>query len=723
MTRERQERVDKTVRKIVSRLIAAFLTLSLLLSLSPCLCVIDAKASNGKRFTILHTNDEHSDLIPYDLASEFPRHPTIGGFSRIARLIKDIKKEKKAQGEPVLTLSAGDYDQGTLFAWLGISHASELSLFSSVGYDAVAIGNHEFDLGPRYLAMYLTRAASLGVKIPLLSANIEFSEEDPADDDLEALFSETDFKGTKLAIQRYTIKTLSNGLKVGIFGLLGMEAEAVAPAASPVSFGNIKGNPTDPVGFINRVDVASKMVRELRSKGADVIVALSHSGTREERLLAQFVNGIDVIVGGHSHDLVYPPEVINNTIIVQSGSYTKNLGKLELEYSGGKLAVRDAKAIRIDSSIPTDPATDTKINGYLAAINAAVGRDVLAPFAETSFKNGPGFDLSDTPAWSETNLGDLVVDSYRHIINRINPVEPVQMAFEGSGNIRSSIVKGSTGKFSFYDLYRAIPLGGSPFSPLPGYPLVSFYLYGSEIKGVLEQILELGQNDFFVQVSGMTYKYNPMGEEGKRVMRIKTGEEYMAGKALDPKRLYKIATNYYTASFLKLFNVAPRGKDGRIVNLPTCLVDSDPATPGIQELKCWQALASYVQSMKDTDGNGLPNVLDIYRAPQGRITQLAWYLPEGCTAGGFETWVLVQNPNNKDATVKITYMTAEGKKEKQEFILPANSRTSIDVGGDVPSNWQVSTKVEASLPVVAERAMYWNNRASGHDSIGAPTLF
>ncbi len=85
--------------------------------------------------------------------------------------------------------------------------------------------------------------------------------------------------------------------------------------------------------------------------------------------------------------------------------------------------------------------------------------------------------------------------------------------------------------------------------------------------------------------------------------------------------------------------------------------------------------------------------------------------------------MLVQNPNNKDATVKITYMTAEGKKEKQEFILPANSRTSIDVGGDVPSNWQVSTKVEASLPVVAERAMYWNNRASGHDSIGAPTLF
>ncbi len=722
MKSARQKAAEMSQAQKASAVIAVFLTLALLLSLTQFLRPGEAEASTSRRFTILHTNDEHSDLIPYDLAAEFPKYPTVGGFSRIARLIKDIKREKKAHGEPVLTLSAGDYDQGTLFAWLGTSHAPELSLFSSVGYDAVALGNHEFDLGPRYAALYLNRAAALGVKIPILSANIEFSEEDPGDDDLETLFSEADLKGTKLAIQRYTIKKLSNGLKVGIFGLLGMEAEAVAPAAAPVSFGNIKGKPTDPIGFINRVNVASKMVKEMRSKGADVVIALSHSGITEERMLAQFVKGIDVIVGGHSHDLIYPPEIVGGTVIVQSGAYTKYLGKLELEYSAGKVSVRNAKAIKIDNSIPTDPATDSKIKGYINAINAAVGRDVLARYAETSFKDEGGFDLSDKPDWAETNLGDLVADSYRLIINSVNPTEPVEMAFEGSGNIRSPIARGLTGKFSFYDLYRAVPLGGSPFSPVPGYPLVAFYLYGSEIRATLEQILEFGQNDFFVQVSGMSYKYNPMGDKGKKVLRMETGD-LPGGEALKPDRLYKIATNYYTASFLKLFNVAPRGKDGKIVNLASCLVDSDPITPGVQELKCWQALALYVQSMKDTDRNGLPNVLNIYRAPQGRITQLAWYLPEGCTASGFETWVLIQNPNDKEATVKVTYMTAEGKKEKEEFILPANSRTSIDVGRDVPSNWQVSTKVEASLPVVAERAMYWNNRASGHDSIGAPGLF
>jgi 5'-nucleotidase/UDP-sugar diphosphatase len=131
-----------------------------------------AEAQETKVFTILHTNDEHSEIIPYGPASDFPTYPTTGGFSRIAGEIARIKTEKAAAGEPVLTLSAGDISQGTLFGWLESQpngHA-ELSLLQAMGYDAVAIGNHDFDMGSGYRAQVYNQAKADGVKLPLLWA-------------------------------------------------------------------------------------------------------------------------------------------------------------------------------------------------------------------------------------------------------------------------------------------------------------------------------------------------------------------------------------------------------------------------------------------------------------------------------------------------------------------------------------------------------------------------
>ena len=251
------------------------------------------EAQGAKKFTILHTNDEHSEIIPYGPASDFPTYPTTGGFSRIANEIGRIKTEKAAAGEPVLTLSAGDFSQGTLFAWLETQpngHA-ELSLLQAMGYDAVALGNHELDMGSGYRYAALNQAKTDGVKLPILCANIQFDDTDPDAAALHTLYSAVDLGGTQLAIQPYTVKTLSNGLKVGIFGLLGVEAEAVAPAAAAtgVTFGNVPGDPEDPVSFFNRAIVAQNMVNTLRAGGCDVVVALSHCGTVEEQNLAAFV--------------------------------------------------------------------------------------------------------------------------------------------------------------------------------------------------------------------------------------------------------------------------------------------------------------------------------------------------------------------------------------------------------------------------------------------------
>jgi 5'-nucleotidase/UDP-sugar diphosphatase len=678
-----------------------------------------AEAQAAKVFTILHTNDEHSEVIPYGPASDYPTYPTTGGFSRIASEIFRIKGEKATAGEPVLTLSAGDFSQGTLFAWLESQpdgHA-ELSLLQAMGYDAVALGNHEFDMGSGYRADVFNQAKADGVKLPMLCANIYFDDTNPQAASLHALYSAVDLGGAQLAIQPYTVKTLSNGLKVGIFGLLGAEAEAVAPAAAAtgVTFGNV-----------DRAVVAQNMVNTLRADGCDVVVALSHSGTSEEENLASSVTGIDVIVGGHSHDLNYPPIMVGDTIIVQAGAYTRYLGELELEYAGGKVSVRNATAIPINDSIPTDPAIDTDIQDYIddldTALNPVIGMDILDIFAETDLAGDGGFNLNDGPPLVETNMGDLVTDAYGTIASILDPVNMIDIAFESNGVIRAGIPKGGTGQFSFYDLYRTIPLGVdlSGAEPVPlGYPEVAFYLKGDEILAAMESTLFLsgaGQNDFFLQIAGAQMYYRPAGPYGSKVVTLEVDDGAGGWQPISPTGLYKVATDYYSASFLALLGLAPRDNTGAVTTLDNSIVYQGP-----DQLKCWQALAGYMGLFPDLDGDGIKNVPQSYAFTDGRITAAGWYLAEGSTDGGMETYVLVQNPGAEDVHVNIVFQTGEGEvapEDLQGLTIPAMSRRTFPVNMWL-TTYDVSTVVEPiDGEVICERAMYGGGGAWAHDSIG-----
>ncbi len=692
-----------------------------------------ANAAGPLRFTILHTNDEHSEIYPYDLALDYPDSPTTGGFSRIAYEIGAIKTAKAAAGEPVLTLGAGDWSQGTLFSWLetnATGGAPELTLMQAMGYDAVAIGNHDIELSPTYLAGELNIAKNvMGVKLPILSANITFSGT-AGDAALESFYSASDLQGSQLAIQRYTVKTLSNGLKVGIFGLLGVEAEAVAPGAAPTTFGNVPGDPEDPVSFFNRVTVSQDMVNTLRGLGCDVVVALSHSGNTEEQKLASFVEGIDVIVGGHSHELIYPPEVVgtSNTIIVQAGANGEWLGDLELQYDGAavspapKVTVANAEAIHIDQNIPTVPAIDAVINNFLAGINGFLGFNVLAPFAETDLAGNGGFDLLNAPNLAETNLGDLITDSLRAALSVLaTPPAPPRVGFESNGVIRTGLPKGASGVFSFYDLYRTLPLGASASDQtIPGYTMVSFWLFGAELQGVMSALLDMGRNDFFLQMSGMRYSFNPAGATGQKLVSMEVQSAAGTGwEPVNPTGLYRLVTDYYSGSFLALFGLAPRDATGTPASIDTFIVPYPfPSPVGQTEMRVWQALMGYIQGMPDLDGDGLPNIVPAYYSTQARITPMSWFLPEGCTADGFETWVLIQNPNDATATINITYMTTEGEMVKPAFGMAPHSRNTVFVNTDVPDTNQVSTKVESDQAIVVERAMYWNGRAGGTESLG-----
>jgi 5'-nucleotidase/UDP-sugar diphosphatase len=722
--------------------------LALICSLVVILPVVQtAEAQETKVFTILHTNDEHSELIPHGPASDYPNYPTTGGFSRIANEIGRIKAEKAAAGEPVLTLSAGDYNQGTPFGWLETQAAAELVLMQMMGYDAIAIGNHDFDMGVGYrymawlFAKFLAPAAGGPINIPILNANISFDVTDPDAANLKTLYSVVDKQGTELAIQPYTVKTLSNGLKVGIFGLLGVEAEAVAPAAAlgGVTFGNVyddEGELDQNMSFFSRAVAAQQMVNVLTSEdiGCDVVVCLSHSGTDEEVQLAQFVPGIDVIVGGHSHDLNYPPIMVGDTIVVQAGSYTRYLGELELEYAGGKVSVRNANAIKMDDSIPTVPAIDAVIGNYVAGLNAQLaallgGKSMLDRTMETDLGGDGGFNLNVNPPMVETNLGDLVTDAYRSITSALSTDgNPTQIAFEANGLIRGAIPKGGLGQFCFYDLVSAIPLGASSTDiSSMGYSLVSFYLLGAELQGVLEGTLDMGMNDFFVQLSGARYSSRPAAPLGSKVTSFEVDDGAGGWEPINPGALYKVATNYYAASFLAAFNVIPRTQAGaQDPNLNHFLVYYAPG----QEMRGWLALYQYIMGVGDLDGDGLANVPPIYADyTQMRINQAGWYLAEGTTLFGMETFVLIQNPSAADVHVNVKFQTDTGEEAPdmlQGVAIPANSRVTFKVNDFVKDDWEISTGLSTVVEpidgdVIVERAMYGNDRTWAHDSIGVTT--
>jgi len=660
----------------------------------------------------------------------------------LAKTITDIKTARAAAGEPVLTLGAGDWSQGTLFSWLETGAAPELTLMQMMGYDAVTIGNHDVELGPQYLAAELNAAATgaggVAVNLPILSSNITFSG-GAKDAALYNFWSPTDVQRASLKIQPYTTKTLSNGLKVGMFGLLGVDAEVDAPGEAPLSFGNVPGDPTSPTSYAHRVTVAQSMVDTLRNtEHCDVVVCLSHEGTQEEERLADSVPSIDVIIGGHSHDLNYPPIVRpGGTIIVQAKANSEYLGDLELQYdpypaAGRKVAVRNAQAIHMDQTVETVPAIDGLVNIYLAVLNSHLvppsfpaGFNCLNPFAETDLHGDGGFPLPNEPAMSETQIGDLITDAYRATTS-------TQIGIEANGVIRTGLAKGATGVFSFYDLYRPIPLGLSPYdSPTtPGYPLCAFYLAGAEIRGMLNQLLDMNSNTYFVQVSGLKYTYDPNGAAGNKVVSLTVDSGGGVYVPINPAGLYKLAANYYVGWFMVSEGLFPRdvtGAQHKPPAYPDPMKDFRVLTGATTELKAWQALTTAVSNFPDLDGDGLPNIPSTYATTQGRIIRLsvptAFYFAEGNTRTNFQEYLCLGNSGDKAASAQVTYLFTDGTTKDASYTVPANSRYTVDVNSVVGPNKDLSLEVQSETPnLVAERPMYFNYNGvwtGGSDAIGA----
>ncbi len=620
------------MKKIVSLVAVLLLTAASVLHAEP------------KKITIVHTNDLHSHLLGFSPNVDYTSYKTgddntLGGWARISTVIKETKENRE---NAVLVVDSGDFLMGSLFHMLSREEAFELQLMSRMGFDVTTPGNHEYDLFPDGLARIFNTADSMGRLPNIVASNVVFDEESDKDDSLEDVFN-------RGLVKPYLVME-KEGLKIGFFGLMGKNAAEVAPFSSPVTFG-------DPM------IKAREMVKVLREKEkVDIIICLSHSGLwvdeskSEDELLAGEVAGIDIIVSGHTHTMITNPLQVNDTIIVQAGAYGTHIGIMDIQYEDGKVALSDYVLQEINDSIKGDPSITSYIDSYITRINRQVLRQRGMRFWDTIATTRYDLVIDE----DETNLGNLIADSIRWYVDKYDsdPNDPdsrVALGVISNGVIRDNILAGETGKIAVCDAFRAIPLGIGMDGSM-GYPLISIYVNASEVKKALEiltSIYPIKGSDYFLQVSGVKFTYNPNRAIFDRVTNIWLGDEENGYTELDysssNKKLYKVSADLYNATFLKvvgdftmqILKIIPKDKDGNpIEDLKTARVDMDKSKPGIQEIKEWMGVLSYIKSFPDINGDGLSDIPEKYSGKLGRnVVEASWNPYSLLKRGTWITWV------------------------------------------------------------------------------------
>ncbi|RLD65201.1 MAG: hypothetical protein DRI95_09265 [Bacteroidetes bacterium] len=567
------------------------------------------QVSISQKLVILHTNDMHSMLTGFGPELSYTPmsvndDPTIGGFARLATLLKE---EKAKLPNSTLIVDAGDFLMGTIF------HASEqevgfqIPLMKKMGYDAITIGNHEFDYGPEALVKILNSSIKNGAIPEIVASNLVFSETSKADDGLEKLIIEK-------IIKEYTIIE-KNDLKLGIIGIVGEDADDVAPNAKPVT-------------FAKQIKTVKKLTDKLKNEEkVDLVICISHSGfypdekkggyEGEDIKLAEKVKNLDVIISGHTHVKTEKAIKINNTIIVQTGAYAKNLGRLVLNVENKKVKSFEFSLIPVDDKILGDAEVNKLINDYKEVVSkqyfSPLGLSYVQPIAETSFTLKRN-SLIDKKVGT---VGPFVADAIKFYVDKYS--DDVDLAIVASGMIRENILKG---EITAPDIFRVSPLGIG-FDDIPGYPLSKIYITGNEVKKLMEVVVMAQKpgDDSFINYSGVK-----IDVDKSKMMLHKVRKVYMNGEELDisksNKNLYSVAASSYLLQFIGrikkishgLIKVVPKDKNGEVItDMNKQIIDFDTDKNGIQEGKTWVALIEYLKSFEDTNGNNLPEIPEKYR--------------------------------------------------------------------------------------------------------------
>ena len=544
-------------------------------------------AQQAKILTILHTNDTHSAMLPFthqpypapfvgrladhivtwcdDFRTPFGFDRDYAGIARMATLIKRIRMAKRG----VLALNAGDVFVGS-FEFNEYLGYPELKIMEKL-YDAMELGNHEFDLGLGALTGVVTGALAHGdpVTLPLLNANFDLSNVPVLSD----------------IVQKRIIKTV-DGVKVGIFGLVTEDPVNYGPSVIPLFSGDIPG-------------VAAAQVQYLKGQGCQVIICLSHLGTSGDMDLADSVEGIDIIVGGHSHDLFSKAVIRNGKIIVQAGSHGRYLGELQVKVDAGGVKFLKWQVHQVDKTVMPDPA----VNAQLAVLRAGILQDprfsifgnVYADTVATAVRN----IAHDPPAFGnhrDAALANLVTDALRTALQSASGVPPVDCVLDALGYTEFGI---PAGRIVGNDIMRAVPYGYDPASGL-GFKVVITALPPDLILGGLEYSLAASLS---IQASGLTFAYDSSLPPSQYLGQI---------SQLDPMSV-KIGGTPILASGRPYYFV---GMTDQVFNFLNILVGGqlqrfDPDPPIFE----YAAVRSYMQSLGTIDYKSEGRIIDTAAAP------------------------------------------------------------------------------------------------------------
>ncbi len=564
-----------------------------------------------KKVDILFVHDVHSHLNTFSTV-ENGETVKMGGLSRI----KTLANEQFAKNADTLFVDAGDFSMGTLVQSIFETESAELRVLGALGIEATTIGNHEFDYGPNGLKNSLRRAIESGDVLPAMlisnldwemTRQVEFSKESLALLDTLETYGVKDY-----------IMVKKGDVNIAIMGIYGMNALECSPFCELV--------------FKDPVVAAKETVAKIQAnEDADMIVCLSHSGTwkdetkSEDEILAKNVPEIDVIISGHTHTKLSEPIVHGTTYIASAGEYGKYLGSMSLtQKEDGSWDLNNYELLPITMDVPQDAEMQKKIDDYVSLIDVnylyryGYTRDQVLAENEVDFVDSSTLASKHV----ERNLGSIMADAYRYTVESLPEWDgtPVDVAVVPAGLVRETY---PIGNITVEDVFNSFSLGIGE-DGLAGYPLISIYLTGKELKIVAEIDASISplMSSARLYTSGLQWTFNP-----NRMILSKSFDAHLVTldgerMELEDDKLYHLVADLYSARLIGsvtdlsfgLLSIVPKYADGTVMD---GFLNAIIMTEG-RELKAWEAMARYMESFEDTDGDGIPNVSTRYAKEEGR---------------------------------------------------------------------------------------------------------
>ena len=590
-------------------ILSVVLTIAMLMPLAQAVTV--KAADDTKQIDVLFTHDTHSHLDSFSTIVN-GEQKEVGGFAKIKTLIN----EKKKEDPDTLILDGGDFSMGTLIQTVYDTEAAELRMLGYLGYDVTTFGNHEFDYRSQGLANMLKAAKSSGETLPeIVVCNVDW-------DSMEKAGLNDGQKQIQSAFETYGVKDYvmvqKGDVKIAVVGVFGKDALECAPTCE--------------LSFKDPVEAVKKTVEEIKkNEEADMIACVSHGGTwedeskSEDELLAKAVPDLDLIISGHTHSELQEAIRHGNTYIVSCGEYGRNLGSLSMtQNSDGRWNLSAYELISVSENVKADKATQERIDALMDTVDTNYLADFGYTRKEVLAQNDVEFNSLEEMGTEhkELNLGDIMADAYVYAVENSEYYDgdPVDVAVVPSGTVRDTYTKGD---ITVEDVYNSFSLGIGK-DGVAGYPLINAYLTGKELKLVAE--VDASISDFMTTArlycSGLNFTYNP-----HRMILNKVTDCYLTRAdgertEIEDDKLYHVVTDLYTGQMLGsvmkmsygLLSLEPKDKDGN----PIENLEDHAVMEGDKELKAWDAIARYMQSFDDADGDGIANVSEYYATTHDR---------------------------------------------------------------------------------------------------------